>query len=79
MATIWHDRLAVEPCKVVIWYDHFWISRSPVLFRFAEMRCTSDTFSGDVSRFPCLHVHLCAHFACTCSLCPSTVVWAQTA
>ena len=32
MATIWHDRLAVEPCKVVIWYDHFWISRSPVLF-----------------------------------------------
>ena len=26
MATIWHDRFAVEPCEAVIWYDHFWLA-----------------------------------------------------
>ena len=26
MATIWHDRFAVEPCEAAIWYDHLWIA-----------------------------------------------------
>ena len=32
MTTIWHDRLAVEPCKVVIWYDHFWLAGAQCCF-----------------------------------------------
>ena len=53
MATIWHDRLAVEPCKVVIWYDHFWLAGAQCCFDSPKCVVQATLFSGDVSRFPC--------------------------